>query len=69
MREFETGGSSSTVVVGVDFEEGNLSRETPTQSSSARNWRREEYGVLWAAREIHTSRRIDEGIVKRPETA
>ena len=39
IREFETGGPSSAP---PDLVVGRRSRETPTESSRARNWRRGE---------------------------
>lgn len=62
IREFDIGGSSSSV-----FEDGNRSRETPTERSRARNWRREE-NALVVARE-QASRRVEAGRASRAETA
>ena len=77
MREHYTGGPSSSAVEEVDegLEEGRRSRDTPTESSRARSWRRGET-VTAAATAVTTvrdrviaSRREEEGRAKRAETA
>lgn len=61
MRELETGGSSE----GLD--DGRRSRDTPTDKSSARNWRRGGYAQLRAREQA--SRRVEEGKESKAETA
>lgn len=61
MREFETGGSSTVL------DDGRRSRETPTESSSARNWSRGAYALLRAR--AQASRRAEEGRASKAETA
>lgn len=57
MSEFETGGSST----GDGFDDGRRSRDTPTESSSARRWRRcENDGNLTAVRARQMASRRDE---------
>ena len=61
MSEFDTGGSST------DFEEGNRSNETPTESSRARNWSRGEYALLLAR--AHASLNEEDGNASNADTA
>lgn len=61
IRELETGGSS------VGLEEGRRSRDTLTDKSSARNWRRGRYAQLRAREQA--SRRAEEGKDSKAETA
>ncbi|RYR41645.1 hypothetical protein Ahy_A08g038050 [Arachis hypogaea] len=77
MREFNTGGPSSSAVEEVDegLEEGRRSRDTPTESSKACNWRRGETvtAAATAVTAVHdwviVSQREEEGKAKRAETA
>ncbi|WJX31304.1 hypothetical protein P8452_19743 [Trifolium repens] len=69
MRELETGGPpfSPAGETAADLEVGRRSRETPTESSKARNWRRGEYGEVPAR--AHASRSALEGRESKAEMA
>lgn len=68
-REFDMGGSS---VGAPPLDDGRRSRETPTESSKARYWRRGEHdGGLENLPPVrarqHASRRAEDGRVSKAE--